>query len=204
MKKTGSTTAVIILSALGIIVIVGSLLNLRTPSPATPTATATVFLTATSSQTPDPCAPEHIEATIVEFDKLSREFSDVFVLAQNTQAAQLAPLISKMQEIRRKAEIFAIPGCLSVLQEYQLGFMNTAIATSLLLYSSFPDNTTPTVTKEQIQKIVIQVNQNMAQANDYGNKYTAEMARLLGITLTPSSTSAPSSTPASAETTPAP
>ncbi len=198
MKKAGSAI-VIILSLVAITVIVVSVLNVRAPASvdptptAVPSATVPVFLTTTLSSTPDPCAPENIEATIVEFDKLSREFSDTFILAQNTPAVQLSPVISKLQQLRRSAEDFKVPGCLSTLKEHQLGFMNTAIATSLLLYSSFAGEATQTMTKDQMSKIVLQVNQYMRQASDYGNKYTIEMARLLGITLTPSYTPEPTS-----------
>ncbi len=190
MKKIGAT--VMILSIAAIVVIVVSLLNIRPPAPAAPTITstwtATPVLTPTLTRTPNPCAPENIDATIIEFDKLSREFSDTFVLAQKTAAAQLSPIIIKMQEVRRHAEDFAVPACLVTLKDYQLGFMNSAINTSLLLYSSFPGDSNQSLSKEQINKIVAQVNEGMTQTSDYGTKYTAEMGRLLGVTLTPSPT----------------
>ncbi|RPJ27308.1 MAG: hypothetical protein EHM33_08540 [Chloroflexi bacterium] len=188
MKKTGTTAIVIILSIVAIVVIVVSLLNTRPPAEVAPTptstGTATPILTPTLTHTPDPCAPENIEAAIIEFDKLSREFSDTFVLAQNTAAAQLSPVIIKMQEIRRHAEDFMVPACLSTLKEYQLGFMNTAIEASLLLYSSFSGDPNQSLTQAQVNDIVAQVNQRMAETSEYGNKYTAEMGNLLGVTLT--------------------
>ena len=192
MKKTRTAAiGVIILSIVAIIVIVVSLLNVRTaPVASDPTLantnTALPTSTATITSTPDPCAPENIRATIMELDKVSRQFSDTFVLAQNTPAAQLSPTVSEMQAIRRSAEDFVIPSCLSTLKDYQLGFMNTAINVSLLLYSSFSGDPNQTLTQEQVNSVVTQVNQLMTEATDYSNKYTIEMASLLGITLTPS------------------
>jgi hypothetical protein len=206
MKKTGSTAIVIVLSIVAIVVIVVSLLNMRAPAeehPA-PTGTATVVQTPTLTQTPDPCAPQNMASTIMEFDKLSREFSDTFVLAQNTAAVQLSPVISEMQEIRRRAEDFRVPPCLATLKEYQLGFMNTAIDTSLLLFSSFTGDPNQTITQEQVNAIVAQVNQLMTQTSQYGNQYTIEMARLLGVTLTPSRTPRPEAVPTEVGTTAAP
>jgi len=84
-------------------------------------------------------------------------------------------------EIRRSAEDFTVPACLNTLKEYQLGFMNTALNTSLLLYSSFAAD--KNLTNEQANAIFTQVNQQMAQTNEFGNQYTIEMARLLGVTL---------------------
>ncbi|MGB8984749.1 MAG: hypothetical protein WCC12_22980 [Anaerolineales bacterium] len=188
MNKTNSTTPVIILS---VVAIAASLLSSCTPTATLPPAETDVPTAVLPTTTPDPCAPENIESTIVEFDKLSREFSDSFVLAQNTPAAQLSPTIAAMQNIRRRAEDFTVPSCLFKLKEYQLGFMNTAINTSLLLYSSFSGDPSQTLNQEQVNTIVGQVNQLMAQANDFGNKYTTEMARLMGITLTPPPTMDP-------------
>lgn len=202
MKNNRSATiGIMILSIVIVLVLVVSLLNACVPAAPAPIPTTmnteAILSTATITDTPDPCARENIQATIVEFDKVSREFSDVFVLAQNTPAAQLSPTISDMQKIRRSAEDVQVPLCLAALKEYQLDFMNTAIDVSLLLYSSFSVDPSKTLTQEQINNIVAQVNQRMNQASDYSKKYTIEMARLLGVTLTPSPTAPePTGTPA--------
>lgn len=195
MKKTNLPVVVIILS---VVTVAAALLSSCIPAEVTPLViTATSMATSVPTEinmnttTPDPCASENIEATLIEFDKLSREFSDVFVLAQNTGAAQLGTLISQMQEIRRKAEDFKVPACLNTIKGYQVGFMNSAINATLLTFSSFAGD--KNLTKEQATAAFTQINQQMMQANEFGNRYTSEMARLMGITLP-----APSPIPTSA------
>src|SRR6266540_2455166 len=107
MKRTRSVAiGVIVLSIVAIIVIVISLLNVapQAEPSLTPTSTEVATSTPTITPTADPCAPENLRDTIMEFDKISREFSDTFVLAQNTAAAQLSPTIIELQRIRRSAE----------------------------------------------------------------------------------------------------
>lgn len=177
-RNRSVAVGVIALSILGIVVIVASLLNIRPPGlPPTPTTTP--------SPTPDPCGPGNIERTIMEFDKLSREFNDAFVLAQNTPAVQLAPGITEMQRIRRSAEDYSVPTCLEDLKNYQLGFMNTAIGATMVLFSSFSGDASQAMTQEQVESIIKLVNQRMYEASQFSVQYTTEMAGLLGVTLTP-------------------
>ncbi|RPI92606.1 MAG: hypothetical protein EHM40_02255 [Chloroflexi bacterium] len=209
MKKTGLAAAgIIILSLVAILVIVVSLLNAAPPALPAPainhTQTKAITLTPTLTATPDPCSVENFQGTLMAFDQVSREFSDAFVLAQNTPAARLSTVIPDMQKIRRRAEDFAVPPCLTTLKEHQLGFMNTAIDVSLLLYSSFSGDPNQTLTQEQVNGVVAQVNQLMTQASDYARQYQTEMARLLGVTLTPSpSTPEPDDASTPVETSPA-
>ena len=198
MKKNGP--AAILIAIFSLIVVLGLVasfaLNTFTPPAPYPSASNTTAPTITN--TPDACAQENLQATVNDFDKISREFDDAFVLAQNTPAAQLADIIAEMQRVRRNAQDFPAPICLATLKEYQLGFMNAAIEASLTLYSSFADASNKAMTQDQVNAIVAQVNQAMAQAVDYGNKYTIEMARLLGVTLTPSPTMPSETTPSPA------
>ncbi len=192
----------IILSVIAIIVVIGSLIN--TPSAAIPPTSTLVNTlvpsTPTITSTPDPCSKDNLSATINRFDRFSREFSDAFLLAQNTPAAQLAPQITELQRIRRNAEDYEIPGCLTKLKEYQISFMNVAINATIVLYSNFSGDPSKTLTQDQINEAINLVNQNMNQASQLSVQYTAEMGRLLGVTLTPSP--APASTEAASTPTP--
>ena len=169
---------IIIFSLLAITVLVFSLLNTRPAAPVTPTPGP-----PTATFTPDPCSEANLEATIRDFDKLSRQFSDRFVLAQNTPAAQLADIITEMQDIRRSAEDYAIPLCLNTLKNHQLAFMTAAIDATLSLYSSFSGDQARNMTQEQVQTVIGYVQQRIADAGAISEQYTAEMARLLGIPL---------------------
>jgi hypothetical protein len=189
MKKNSlAAIGVIALSLVAITVILVSLLNVAPPPAPLPTMTETQTAppTSTITPTPDHCATENLQATLLPFDQISREFSDTFVLAQNTPAAQLSPMISELQKIRRRAQDYFVPPCLSALKKYQINFMNTAIDVSLLLYSSFPGEPNDSLTQEQVDTIVAQVNQLMIELSDHGQQYAIEMARLLGVTVTPS------------------
>jgi hypothetical protein len=207
MKKNRPTAILIaVFSIIIIVVLVASfaLNTLVTATPAAPAPTIANTVPPTATNTLDPCSQGNIRATVVDFDKISREFDDAFVLAQNTPAAQLAGNISEMQRVRRNAQDYAVPSCLGALKEYQLDFMNTAIDASLVLYSKFSGDPSKTMTQDQANAVIAQVNQDMAQAVDYSNKYRIEMARLLGITLTPSPTISPETTPFTVQVTTTP
>jgi hypothetical protein len=173
---------------------IATLLALAACAPATSAQSATS--TSLPTATPDPCAQQNIQSTLIEFDKLSREFSDSFALAQNTGAAQLAPIISELQRIRREAEDYVIPPCLTKLKEYQLGFMYSSIDAFMMMYSNFANVAMQDLSNPNYKPVIDLVNQRLAQANDYRNKYQIEGARLLGITLpAPTATVIPSETP---------
>lgn len=189
MKKNKYLNAgILIFSVIAIISVVGSLIrNPPAESPSTTSTTSTIVSsTPTITNTPDPCLPEVIGATIFEFDRISREFNDAFILAQNTPAAQLSENISELQRIRRSAEDFEIPICLTRLKQVQLGFMNSAIEATINLFSNFSGDPNKPITQEQVDTAVAMINQNMQAAQEYSVMYTVEMGQLLGITLTPS------------------
>ena len=189
--KRGRIAAIAIgaFTVIVVIVLVATFaLSAVTPQTATATTTATSPPTITS--TPDLCGEKNISDTVTRFDALSREFNDAFVLAQNTQAAQLSPVITDMQRIRRNAQDYNAPSCLDTLKQDQLGFMNAAIDASLALFSTFGGNASNSLTQDQMQQVVLAVNQRLNDARQYSSQYTLEMARLLGVTLTPSPTEA--------------
>jgi hypothetical protein len=177
-----------ILHSIAVIIAIATLLAVAACSPAThslPTAT------------PDPCTQQNMQSTLTEFDKLSREFIDSDALAQNTGAGQLAPNITELQRIRREAEDYVIPPCLTKLKEYQLGFMYSTIDAFMIMYSTFAGVPLQAMmTPENFRPAITLVNQRLAQAIDYQNKYQIEKASLLGVTLQPpTATAIPSETP---------
>jgi len=204
MKKNNSVAiGVFVFTVVAIIVIVVSLLNARAPEAPAPTATRTAIPTLASTNTPNPCSVEIVTVAVTEADKITREFQDIFILAQNTPARDLAPTIVELQRIRRTAEDLALPDCLATLKEYQLGRMNSAIDATLVLYSAFSGDPNKTLTEQDVANAVTLVNQHMNATMDFENKYNIEKARLLGVTLPPpTATSTPAVTPSAV--TPAP
>jgi hypothetical protein len=174
MKNNRSvTTGVVIITVLAVIVIATSLLNIRPPQPQIPTAANT--LPPTLTNTPDPCSEENLQVLVPIFNRNSRAFDDLSVIAQNTPREQLVPIVSQLQEIRRAAEDYAVPSCMSKAKEYQLAYMNTFIDTLLALYSS--------LTSKLTDQDVNLINQGMGLAIQYHDQYMIETARLLGVTL---------------------
>ena len=150
--------------------------------------------------TPDPCSTSNLPATIKPVNDLMRQFDDYAALASNTPQSQLVQVIPPMQAIHRAAQDQAIPGCLQTLKKNQLLYMDTSI--QVLLAFESKANTSI-------------LDAGIAQAKQYHNQYTLELASLLGITVvvptanpmlgtgTPSA-GGTQTTPPSAETTPAP
>lgn len=203
MVKKYLNIGFVILSIIAIVIAAGAFIYTPTTS-ISPTKTNTFIPdTPTATNTPDPCSTERIADTIARFDRLSREFNDAFILAQNTPAAQLSGNITELQRIRRDAEDFAIPVCLDELKRLQLSFMNSAIDATITLYSNFSGDPNQKMNEEQINLAVTAINQSMSAAQEYSLMYTVEMGRLLGVTLTPSPTIPPSDVE-SVESTPTP
>ncbi|MEP0804587.1 MAG: hypothetical protein HRF47_03820 [Chloroflexota bacterium] len=138
-----------------------------TPPPATPT--------------PDPCAPENIQAEVQKIHAYMREFDDASTLAASRPRQELAASIADLQRIRRNAEDQPTPSCLAMLKLYQVSHMNTVINT-LIAFMGGADQAA--------------VDQGIALARDQHDRYTLELARLLGLTVEPaSSIISPSQTP---------
>ena len=120
--------------------------------------------------TPDPCSSENIEAEVQKIHKFMREFDDASSLAASRPRDQLTDAIAGLQKIRRDAEDQPIPACLGNLKTYQISHMNSVINT-LISFMSGSDQQT--------------VDQGIAQARDLHDKYTIELARVLGLTMVP-------------------
>ena len=142
-----------------------------------PTAESTLV----PSSTPDPCAPEQIEAEVQKVHGHMREFDDASILASNLPLQELSAPIANLQRIRREAEDEQIPSCLTNLKKYQIAHMNTVIGT-LVAFLGGADQQT--------------LEQSIATAREQHDQYTLELARLLGLTVVPATAI---STPAETE-----
>lgn len=142
-----------------------------------------IVVTATpppATSTPDPCAPENIEAEVQKIHAYMREFDDASTLAASRPRQELADSIADLQRIRRAAEDQPTPSCLATLKLYQVSHMNTVINT-LIAFMGGADQAT--------------VDKGIALARDQHDRYTLELARLLGLPIEPAATIAPSPTP---------
>ncbi|MCL4528551.1 MAG: hypothetical protein M1282_03965 [Chloroflexi bacterium] len=137
---------------------------------ASPSSTATVTVAPTLTATPDPCAAANLSASVKKVNDLQREFDDASQLASNLSRDQLPDSIASLQRIRRASEDLEVPSCLDTLKTYQLDHMNTVIQT-LLAFVGGADQKSLT--------------DGIARARQEHDQYTLEMARLLGITVTP-------------------
>jgi predicted small lipoprotein YifL len=146
--------------------------------------------TATLTSTPDVCAPANLKIGAVKVHEFMRAFDDAYQLAASLPRSQLAPQVSKLQDIRRLAQDQAVPTCLVQLKKLQLLHMDTAINTFLAFLGGADQNT---------------VNQGIALARQQHDAYTLELARLLGLTvIAPPSVTPGAQVPAPAATQTAP
>lgn len=211
MKNKGTVAVgVIIFTVIIIIMIVVSLLGASALGAGLPEATDTSQpLLATF--TPDACASENIAATIAGLEKLSREFEDTYNIAALTPSTQLTPLITDLQRVRREAEDYVVPACMGTLKQYQIASMNAYIEALKALIGALQVNVQPSpgMTQEQydlavqqeLAKYYVLANQRIAEASSLTDKYIVEKARLLGVTLVPTTTAA---APAEMTATPTP
>jgi len=162
MKKTG-------LLFLIIIIVLLSLAGCRTFA-STPTATD-----PSSSPTPDPCSAANLPSSVALVDSLMQPFDDYADLATSTARTQLVDIILPMQAVQRRAADQLVPACLKGLKQFQLLYMDATIQTLLAFLSN-----------AQVDALKA----GIAQAHQYHNRYTLELARLLGLTVV----SAPSAT----------
>jgi hypothetical protein len=141
---------------------------------ATPTAAFPAESSATPTETPpyDSCAPENRIVEIKPVNDLMREFDDNAQLAVVVQVDQLVNVIPSLQAVRRRAEDQQVPDCLSTLKSLQLQEMNTFINT-LLVFVQVRDTNSQTVA------------QGIVQAQSLHTQFNQEMARLVGATYVP-------------------
>lgn len=169
-----------------LLILLAAILSACASAPATNATPETqyIIITATppaATNTPDPCAPENIEAEVQKIHAYMREFDDASTLAASRPRQELAASIADLQRIRRNAEDQVTPSCLATLKTHQVSHMNSVINT-LVAFMGGADQAS--------------VDQGIALARNQHDQYTLELARLLGITVEPAaSIIAPSQTP---------
>lgn len=180
MKKNHHSLAVLTLMLAIFITACGG--NSNTPVAEISTQVPTDIPTALPviTNTPDPCAPENLEAEVQKIHKYMREFDDASALAASRPRDQLADSIAGLQKIRRDAEDQPTPICLGNLKTYQISHMNSVINT-LIAFMGGSD--------QQV------VDQGIAQARGLHDQYTIELAKVLGLTMVPAATLAVTQTP---------
>jgi len=136
--------------------------------------------TPSVTATPDLCSTSNLQSTVKPVNDLTRQFDDYAALASSTPQSQLVQVIPALQAIRRAAEDQGVPTCLKQLKIYQISYMDTMIQTML----AFESNANADVLKGGV-----------AQAQQYHNLYTLELARLLGITIVAPTTTTPGAHP---------
>lgn len=138
------------------------------PTTATEAPTLAPSQVPSVTSTPDPCAPENIEAEVQKVHRHMREFDDASSLAASRPREELGDAIAELQRIRRDTEDQPTPGCLADLRTFQVSHMNTVINTLIAFMS------------ENDQQVV---DQGIALARQQHDRYTLELARLLGLTV---------------------
>jgi hypothetical protein len=118
--------------------------------------------------TVDVCSSPQVEEEVQKVHRHMREFDDASVLASNMPREELSASIADLQRIRREAENEQIPNCLIALKTSQIEHMNTVIATLL----GFIGGADPAALELSI-----------VAAREQHDKYTLELARLLGLTV---------------------
>jgi hypothetical protein len=126
--------------------------------------------TTVISSTPDPCSPGQIEEVAQKVHNHMREFDDASILASNMPREQLANAIAELQRIRREAEDEPIPPCLTDLKTFQVEHMNSVINTLVAFVAG---------TDQQ------SLEQGILAAREQHDQYLVELARILGITVVP-------------------
>ena len=144
------------------------------PAPAQSTTTAPqTFHTADS----DVCATVNLPATVRPLNEIIREFDDYSELASNIVQSEVVKVIPPMQALRRSAEDAAAPPCLLDLKRYALSYMDATLRTLMTFQQPNPNPSA--------------VGTGIVSARSYHDLYVLELAKLLGVTVAPTSVSPP-------------
>ena len=148
--------------------------NTEQAGPSSASATSVISSSAEpdleASTTPDICSTELIEAEVQKVHKHMREFDDASILASKMPREELSEPIAGLQRIRREAEDEEIPSCLINLKTHQVDHMNSVIGT-LIAFIGGADRAS--------------LEQSILIAREQHDRYTLELARLLGLTVVP-------------------
>lgn len=124
-----------------------------------------------ATPTRDPCGLEHIAEVVKPINDVMLQFDDYATLAQYADKSQLPLIIPNMQTIRRISRSRTPPACMADLQRLQVAYMDATLLT--LLEFEKPDPGAGTIAT------------GIVQARYFHQGYALELARLLGVTLTP-------------------
>lgn len=171
----------IILLAVFLTIFLNACGNNNAPTAIAAVTEAPTLAAPTITNTPDPCAPENLEAEVQKVHRFMREFDDASSLAgsimqgvskRQTQMSDLSNQVPNLQRIRREAEDQPIPACLVNLKKIQISHMY-AVLNSLNAFLAGDQQT---------------FDQNMFLARQQHDQYALELARLLGQTVVPINT----------------
>lgn len=144
----------------------------------TPTPASTL---AAFTQTPPPaqdrCSAENLPGEIAKLDELTGEFAEVLELAGVTPQEQLAPVILRLQDIRRSAEKLNLPECTATLKTGTVDYMNQVISYLTLFMGG--------------TNAADVINNELAKSDGLKTAYETERARLLNVAYEPQPTRTP-------------
>ena len=144
-----------------------------TPTPA-PTLAA---VTATPLTAQDRCSAENLPGEIAKLDELTAEFEDVLGLAGVTPQEQLAPVILRLQDVRRSTEKLDLPECAATLKTYTADYMNQVVSYLTLFMGG--------------TNAADVINNELAKSDGLKTAYETERARLLNVAYEPQPTRTP-------------
>lgn len=144
-----------------------------TPTPA-PTLAA---FTQTPPAAQDRCSAENLPAEIAKLDGLTDEFADVLELAGVTPQEQLAPVILRLQDVRRSTEKLDLPECAATLKTGTVDYMNQVVSYLTLFMGG--------------TNAADVINNELAKSDGLKIAYETERARLLNVAYEPQPTRTP-------------
>jgi hypothetical protein len=116
------------------------------------------------------CLPGAMPAGYFELNALLLEFDDAATLAVNLPREQVVAEVEALQRIRRDVDELAVPACLDQVKTSMLIYMNRVVE----LLVGFVGGVPPMVVLEALE-----------EAQPMRKTLEAEMAKLIGVTLTP-------------------
>ncbi len=142
----------------------------------TPAPTLAAF-TQTPPAAQDRCSAENLPAEIAKLDDKTAEFADVLELAGVTPQEQLAPVILRLQDIRRGTEKLDLPECATTLKTNTVDYMNQVVSYLTLFMSG--------------TNAADVINEELAKSDGLKTTYETERARLLNVAYEPQPTRTP-------------
>ena len=175
------------------IILLASACGVKPPTPTAVPAAVSQTAEATApleipTATADLCSQENIGGGVQMVTTYVHEFDKYATVSIHLGPIQLAQELTTMQAIRATAQLQPVPPCLTDLKHYALLYMDAVIQT-LVEFQAKPD--------------INSLDAGIFEAGQYNDRYEIELARLLGVTLAPSATTAAQAgTPEGVTTTP--